>query len=1230
MQQINKVGARKPKHMSWGRLKAQRLRAVLIDSLVLVGMIIGIVGANLNYVLNDNLAAYQAPTVPGESYQICNDNNQYLTSPWTYDALASGSQSYTVSQYEALNGYGTTLPPLPSYLANEPSTDTVATIFAPGGSASISPYNPTELYYIEGGNYPGGISGTLLGGDEVFGGSASGYPEPVGTGGGFGSSNSHFNAYPGYGSLAVAATGSTTITASSGFVPGGWNGDGGSINEIYFPDGTTVGVTSITGNTITLASAVTEAAGTNFWLGANYQTIGTVTTAAAAGSTTITTSAPVNFPYTPWDELDVGSTLTGGAASDSAITISSVSGDTLTLTGPLPAAVPANAPVAYSGTAGGVTIEYINVGNAVASGTNAFYGAGVGWTIEHTDIHDDYAGGANYATTNAAGQAINGISNGIVEYNCFQRFGEYALNGGGSNTVFDYNQVDSIPYNPDLSGNGQTGIGKWWGSLNNDIVDNTFTNSRGTLWFDNGNTGQLVQGNYFYNDTGRVIQNETGFNSEYTDNLFQDVNQGIYMNSSGGWNIPGSRYNDEIIISDNIFDNVVDAVNIWQASGRSCQNSGEAIPGLGIQAGNSNYCSDGFPNNAFATGTPSSPVTTNGTAYASHYSDGITGAPYAAVEDQTCTTSNPCGTASNPLLLNKAPALNDWLGFAGAAGSGTATVEDSGSVPATLDVSSTTGFTSKGELQFSNDTCVTYFYTSVISSTQLGGVSYQGGCNGGPTLTAGSDQVSEVPSYVTSTTDTTPVSDFGGAGNGSVTTLNVTSTAGFPSSGDLMLQTTAQTPGGGVGAVVSYSSIVSATQFGGVSLIKDAQGNAMGAGSLASGYEVEAVLPYQVTSVTCPGGSCVNNAEVEVSPTITSNITASQSIYNTGTCRFYVTDGSTPSSPLDPSGNPYWDDCQWQTRNITVENNTFYINPGQFNAANYPGGGTWGSNVNCQTGTSGNCGQNAMGYQFPGNAPYNNASESNAMMSNTAFAAPYNNLNASGSPLLGTNSYQANVNSETPFNDLWQNNTYYGNWTFDGYEQAATCTITWSGTALQWGGSGTDACYGLSLSQWQTYWQQDTSSTAHPMVVSLGLTANQEIYGNAQAVPAYEDTATAGGITSTLSVNGTTVSTLAASPYTFSLDTLPYADGPYSIGVSGTDSGGNSDSDAASVYIANGDLNGDGAVNLSDLIILAQHYGLSGNFSYAQGNITGSTSTTTPQVNLSDLIVLAKNYGWRE
>jgi hypothetical protein len=130
-------------------------------------------------------------------------------------------------------------------------------------------------------------------------------------------------------------------------------------------------------------------------------------------------------------------------------------------------------------------------------------------------------------------------------------------------------------------------------TTNNDLVDNAFTDEgySACVWFDNGNTGMLVQGNYFYDIASRAIQNETGYNSEYVGNLFEDVTAGIYLNDSGGWDIPGSNYNNEIVIQGNTFFNAQDAVDIWGASARSCLNSGE-----GAANGESDaYCSGGFP-----------------------------------------------------------------------------------------------------------------------------------------------------------------------------------------------------------------------------------------------------------------------------------------------------------------------------------------------------------------------------------------------------------------------------------------------------------------------------------------------------------------------------------------------------------------------------------------------------------------------------------------------------------
>jgi hypothetical protein len=113
-----------------------------------------------------------------------------------------------------------------------------------------------------------------------------------------------------------------------------------------------------------------------------------------------------------------------------------------------------------------------------------------------------------------------------------------------------------------------------------------------------------------------------------------------------------------------------------------------------------------------------------------------------------------------------------------------------------------------------------------------------------------------------------------------------------------------------------------------------------------------------------------------------------------------------------------------------------------------------------------------------------------------------------------------------------------------------------------------------------------------------------------------------------LLINGAVVQTLTTSPYTFTVNTTSYTNGNNTVAVKATDNHGNVNTASATAIVTNGDLNTDGCVGLSDLIVLAQNYGKSGTFGYAQGNILGST--TAPQVSLSDLIILAKNYGYKD
>jgi hypothetical protein len=814
-----------------------------------------------------------------------------------------------------------------------------------------------------------------------MGGSAAGYPEPTFSGGGgIGAANNTDDFAGGGSTLASSAsTGATTLTTTTA-VPS-------YPTKVIFADGTSYAISGHSGTSITLSSGLTtaESAGTGLWAAGN--PIAYLPGGAAQGATTIQTGA-MSVPLLPLEFIDIGAD--NGVVDYlqvSQVSGSESSGYTLTLAQPVNIAAAANAPLYYGGPASDVTVEYLTIENGGGNTVFDLQGGGnskaSGWTIEYNDIENDYSGGAASQSTDASGVGVYGGDNSTIDYNCFEQMGQYAINAFGSNVVFDYNEVLDTPYQPDLDGNGDTGCGKWWATSNSDVVDNAFIDSphSGTcVWFDNGNTGQLVEGNYLDNISGTAVSNETGWNSEYIGNLFQDIGGiSLNMNDSGGWDIPGSRYNNSVLISGNTFYNVATAVDIWGASGRSCLNSGEAS-GSESDA----YCSGGFPQ---------MPPTEQ---YFSHYFDSNLGPLATIADNENCSSSSPCSTVT----LSNAPTNNDWVGF-----------------------------------------------SSPVQTTSPDG---------------------------------TNVTTLNGT---SVDVLNVSSVSGFAASGQLLVDTTAGALYTATGAVLSYTATstgpgcASGDQcFTGVNYVAGAGdiGTTSDAGTPSG--TVEAVQPYHVTGVSCPGGNCTDNAVATISPAITSNLGAGTGVYATGTCPYYDTASATPSSPMASNGSSYYDGCMWEDRNISVTDNTFYIDASQFNSTAYPWGGTWGQAINCNTGAGNNCGQNDMGFQYPGGdaAPYSNPALSNAMMSDSALPAPYNNLNASGSPLAKGKSADARVNAAAPYDDLWSANTYQGDWTFQAYVQAGGCPLGWTGSSLTWvGGAGGNACSGLSLSQWQQYWGQD-------------------------------------------------------------------------------------------------------------------------------------------------------------
>jgi hypothetical protein len=621
----------------------------------------------------------------GTNFQICPTYNsdgtehyttaatQYLTSPYTYHQLTSGSKSYTVAEYRALLSGGASLPPLPAYIAGEDPKTEAAVIFAPGSTVNqMAPLNPL-LYFFEGGQYKN-LGFASVSGDEFIGGSAAGYPEPSfddggeTSGGGTitqDSTNLDFSSGGSSTLTGAVQVGATSIALTSPLSQ--------YIKYLNFSDGSTYAVDSASGATVTLAEPVTsaQAAGSSVW-GNSTAPVAEVKAAAGAGATSVTLTKSA-IPIVPWGDYVIG-------AAD--YRLPAVSGNQSGFTleigrGGLDAAVAANTPVYYNDPAGGVTVSYLTITHDIHYGQGAVITTGVGWTITHNNIRDGYSDGKNIpkpgggfvASTVGTGDG-NGIFGGdeaTIEYNCLSRMGNNAMAGWfGVNQKFDYNEIYQSNYQND-PGCGCSAGAKWWGSLNTDIVGNAFVDDgiggADAIWLDNGNTGTNISGNYFDKSYGSAIENETGFNIKIASNIFKDSGWGsgsgcgssncvgaVNLNSSGGANVPLSRYNNQTLVSGNKFINDWGGVDIWESGLRNCESSGEGYP---IDTA---YCSGGFPTTATAAA--------NGVYYFSHQTDSKHGG--------TTTLARPVTANSTTVVLQgdtttgqpAAAAVNDQIGFA--------------------------------------------------------------------------------------------------------------------------------------------------------------------------------------------------------------------------------------------------------------------------------------------------------------------------------------------------------------------------------------------------------------------------------------------------------------------------------------------------------------------------------------------------------------------------------------
>jgi hypothetical protein len=577
---------------------------------------------------------------------------------------------------------------LPAYIADENPTAEAAVIYAPGSAVTQPPYafpGTPLLYFFEGGAY-GKLALQTMSGNEFIGGSAAGYGEPTfddgGTAAGIDAGNDSYGYAGGTGTLAnSAAVGAKTITTSAP-IPG-------YLASLTFADDTTYDITNVSGATITLASGLktAERAGTTAY--ANRQApIAYVSAAAPQGAT----SVQLRGATTPM--VQYGSVAIGADTYTIAAVAGRQSSYSLTLRGGLDLPAPAGTPVYYGVEAGGVSVEYLDISHDLHT-TTATINTGVGWTVTHSNIHDGYS-------TPGFGVAITGGDEGTIEYNCLSRMGDYGVNIFGSNDRFDYNEIYESNYRPD-PGCGCSGGGKWWGTLNADIVDNAFVDdspAQGSpIWLDNGNSGTLIAGNYFYKSYGPAIISETGYNLDITGNIFMDGGWGsgkggcsnacdgaVNLNSSGGFGVPGSRYENQVLISKNTFTDNWEGVDVWQAGARSCENSGEGWPN------DSAYCSGGFPITAATS--------SNGQYYFSHVGDKDDNGGISLAADASA--------GSSTILVAGASAIDDQIGFGDPVSTKTADrTEVAAFTGSGIIKASSTGFPALGELRVGTSTAWT-------------------------------------------------------------------------------------------------------------------------------------------------------------------------------------------------------------------------------------------------------------------------------------------------------------------------------------------------------------------------------------------------------------------------------------------------------------------------------------------------------------------------------------------
>lgn len=898
--------------------------------------------------------------------------------------------------------------------------------------------------------------------------------------------------------------------------------------------------------------------------------------------------------------------------------------------------------------------EYLTVEDYTSSRNNSVMGNvngggnDIGDTYKYDTIGPNefgYQSGSSAPTTgesNGGGYAIDMGGQTTVEYNCLMQNAQGAFNGSGVNDNISNNEIsqNGLGEYPDDAGTGASPYGcgcSGGGKLNfsvNAVVDSNYVhdNYNTGIWLDFDNTGADISGNYVASNWGSGIMYEASYNANISDNtlvgngwasngawppgvgggtcyggisctLGAGASTGagggnpyaaIDLSDSGGTSnlssiaVPSdegggtvsSNYNNELLVEDNVLTNNFGGVKVYTDTNR--------YPG---NIDNDSACSVPFgslnQSNSTTYYLQTKELTTNADTTISGSSVTSSAGTKTVCADYGATQS----TESDSLASATAQAPSVGMAVFD---------QNSGKLLGTIaSVTSANNFTLSGAP--GNETGASLMLSAYGG---CGPADYYGG---GPGVATGTPSANYWDNCIWGSRNVKVSSNTFTVNAGSVTGCNTTNLCGY------ML---AEAFNAGVPTLMQffdgYTNVIGKATGGLGNVWSD--NSYIWTGSSPSSWQFEngqqgsdvSLATWQTTDGQDAGSTFSNNAVPP--PSIPNSVTAtaksSTSVSVTwaastdsggpGLAGYYVLRNGTKIGSVTASTTTYTD--------TSVADGTAYSYTIEAYDTASP------ANVSGQS--------SAATVTTPAILP---AAPTSTYANGTSYGSVVVTWKAStdtgGPGLSGYKIYRDGSLLSTVASSLT---------TFTDSTVSASTTYTYVVKAFDTSGN-------LSVASNTAKVTTAAAPSQSPTVTLASLTNNSVIHGNSYSLSTSATPSSGKTIAQVqLLVDSTVVQTLTSGPYTFTVNLLNLPEGNNTITVKATDNLGNTSSNSVTAIVTNGDLNSDGKVNLSDLIILAQNYGKSGTFSYGQGNIIGSTSTSQPQVGLSDLIILAKNYGYND